>query len=104
MAMNGLVAPKVANELKAQYQNTDTDVFSLSSDPAVIVQAIRGGVSVDKLRQKVEANLHIRGKDIHAESVEPDMYAAIFAAGALGYALNIVFLTIEKSFVHWSGK
>ena len=36
-------------------------------------------LSVDKLRQKVEANLHIRGKDIHAESVEPDRYAAIDA-------------------------
>ena len=36
-------------------------------------------LSVDKLRQKVEANLHIRGKDIHAEAVEPDMYAAIDA-------------------------
>jgi NitT/TauT family transport system permease protein len=34
----------------------------------------------------------------------PDMYAAIFAAGALGYGLNIIFLMIEKSFVHWSGK
>ena len=36
-------------------------------------------LSVDKLRQKIEANLHIRGKDIHAESIEPDMYAAIDA-------------------------
>jgi putative sigma-54 modulation protein len=34
-------------------------------------------LSVDKLRQKVEANVHVRGKDIHAESTEPDMYAAI---------------------------
>lgn len=34
-------------------------------------------LSVDKLRQKVEANLHLRGKDLHAESVDPDMYAAI---------------------------
>jgi putative sigma-54 modulation protein len=34
-------------------------------------------LSVDKLRQKVEANVHVRGKDIHAESIEPDMYAAI---------------------------
>ena len=34
-------------------------------------------LSVDKLRQKIEANLHIRGKDIHCESIEPDMYAAI---------------------------
>ena len=34
----------------------------------------------------------------------PDMYAAIFAAGALGYGLNLFFLTIERQFVHWSGK
>ncbi len=34
-------------------------------------------LSVEKLRHKIEANLHIRGKDIHGESVEPDMYAAI---------------------------
>ena len=36
-------------------------------------------LSVDKLRQKVEANLHIRGRDLHAEAIEPDMYAAIDA-------------------------
>ena len=34
-------------------------------------------MSVDKLRHKVEVNLHTRGKDIHVEAVEPDMYAAI---------------------------
>jgi putative sigma-54 modulation protein len=34
-------------------------------------------LSVDKLRQKVEANLHVRGKELHAEAIEPDMYAAI---------------------------
>ena len=36
-------------------------------------------LSVDKLRQQVTANLHVRGKEIHAECVEPDMYAAIDA-------------------------
>jgi putative sigma-54 modulation protein len=36
-------------------------------------------LSVDKLRQKIEANVHVRGKEIHAESIEPDMYAAIDA-------------------------
>jgi putative sigma-54 modulation protein len=36
-------------------------------------------MSVDKLRQKVEANVHVRGKDMHAESVDADMYAAIDA-------------------------
>jgi len=34
-------------------------------------------LSVDKLRHKVEANVHVRGKEIHAEATEPDMYAAI---------------------------
>jgi ABC-type nitrate/sulfonate/bicarbonate transport system permease component len=33
----------------------------------------------------------------------PDMYAAIFAAGALGYGLNLMVLLIER-FVHWSSK
>jgi putative sigma-54 modulation protein len=36
-------------------------------------------LSVDKLRQIVEANVHVRGKEIHAESIDPDMYAAIDA-------------------------
>jgi putative sigma-54 modulation protein len=34
-------------------------------------------LSVDKLRQKVEANVNVRGNKIHAESIDPDMYAAI---------------------------
>jgi len=33
----------------------------------------------------------------------PEMYAAIFAAGALGYGLNLLFLVIERRFVHWGG-
>jgi len=36
-------------------------------------------LSVDKLRQKVEATVHVRGRDLHAESVDADMYAAIDA-------------------------
>ncbi len=36
-------------------------------------------LSVDKLRQKVEANVHVRGKDLHAEAIDVDMYAAIDA-------------------------
>ncbi len=39
-------------------------------------------LSVDKLsekekRQRAEITLHVRGKDLHAESVSQDMYAAI---------------------------
>ena len=32
------------------------------------------------------------------------MYAAILSAGALGYALNILFLVAERRIVHWSGR
>ena len=32
------------------------------------------------------------------------MYAAILAAGALGYGLNILFLIAERRIVHWSGR
>jgi NitT/TauT family transport system permease protein len=32
------------------------------------------------------------------------MYAAILAAGILGYTLNVLFLVIERRVVHWSGR
>lgn len=32
------------------------------------------------------------------------MYAAILATGILGYALNIIFLALERRIVHWSGR
>lgn len=32
------------------------------------------------------------------------MYAAILAAGVLGYVLNILFLYAERRIVHWSGR
>lgn len=34
-------------------------------------------LSVEKLRQKAEVTLHVRGKDIYVESDNGDMYAAI---------------------------
>jgi putative sigma-54 modulation protein len=34
-------------------------------------------LSVDKLRQKAEVTLHLRGKDIHCASEDKDLYAAI---------------------------
>ena len=34
-------------------------------------------LSVDKLRQKAEVTLHVRGKDIHCASEDLDLYAAI---------------------------
>jgi putative sigma-54 modulation protein len=34
-------------------------------------------LTVEKLNQKVEASVHVRGKDIHCACIDPDMYAAI---------------------------
>ena len=34
-------------------------------------------LSVDKLLQKAEVTLHVRGKDIHAQCIDSDLYAAI---------------------------
>jgi putative sigma-54 modulation protein len=34
-------------------------------------------LSVQKLKQKAEISVHMRGKDIHVESDDEDMYAAI---------------------------
>src|SRR5215470_19480315 len=36
-------------------------------------------LTVEKLRQKAEATVHVSGCDIHADATEPDMYAAIDA-------------------------
>jgi putative sigma-54 modulation protein len=36
-------------------------------------------LTVEKLRQKAEATLHVRGNVIHADATELDMYAAIDA-------------------------
>ena len=34
-------------------------------------------ISVEKLNQKIEASVRVRGKDIFCESIDSDMYAAI---------------------------
>lgn len=34
----------------------------------------------------------------------PLMYAAILLGGILGYALNMVFILVEKRVIHWQGK
>jgi len=34
-------------------------------------------LSVDKLQQKAEVTLHVKGKDIYADAIDADLYAAI---------------------------
>jgi len=86
------------------------DVMLLESLPQTFV-GLRNGVSL-ALVIIVVAEMFIGSVDglghrvFEAQQLfeMPDMYAAIFAAGALGYGLNLFFLLIERRFVHWSGK
>jgi len=59
-----------------EYVITKLDRINRHFDHVIDVNVV---LSVDKLRQKIEANVHVRGKEIHAEAIEPDMYAAIDA-------------------------
>ena len=87
-----------------------TDVMLLESLPQTFV-GLRNGVSL-ALVIVVVAEMFIGSTDGLGQRVfeaqqlfaMPDMYAAIFAAGALGYSLNLLFLMIERRFVHWAGK
>jgi len=87
-----------------------TDVMLLESLPQTFV-GLRNGVSL-ALVIVVVAEMFIGSTDGLGQRVfeaqqlfnMADMYAAIFAAGALGYGLNLLFLTVERRFVHWSGK
>jgi len=87
-----------------------TDVLLLESLPQTFV-GLRSGVSI-ALVIVVVAEMFIGSQDGLGHAVfeaqqlfrMPEMYAAIFAAGALGYGLNLLFLLVEKRFVHWSGK
>ncbi len=87
-----------------------TDVMLLESLPQTFI-GLRNGVSL-ALVIVVVAEMFIGSTDglghrvFEAQQLfaMADMYAAIFAAGALGYGLNLLFLLIERRFVHWSGK
>ena len=56
------------------YVNTKLDRVIRHFDNVTSVSVI---LSVEKLRQRAEVTLHVRGKDIHVESEDGDMYAAI---------------------------
>jgi NitT/TauT family transport system permease protein len=86
------------------------DVMLLESLPQTFV-GLRNGISL-ALVVIVVAEMFIGSQDGLGHSVfeaqqlfeMPRMYAAIFAAGVLGYGLNLLFMLIERRFVHWSGK
>jgi NitT/TauT family transport system permease protein len=102
-----LLAAKVMGASRLQVLS---GVMLLESMPQTFV-GLRNGVSL-ALVIVVVAEMFIGSTDglghrvFEAQQLfnMPDMYAAIFAAGALGYGLNLLFLLIERYFVHWSGK
>lgn len=102
-----LLAAKV---MGASRMRVLSDVMLLESLPQTFV-GLRNGVSL-ALVIIVVAEMFIGSQDglghrvFEAQQLfnMPEMYAAIFAAGALGYGLNLLFLAIERYFVHWSGK
>jgi putative sigma-54 modulation protein len=63
------VTPAIRDYVDAKLQRI-THHFDQVIDVSVIM-------SVDKLVQKIEATVHVRGKDIFCESTADDMYAAI---------------------------
>ncbi len=87
-----------------------TDVTLLESMPQVFV-GMRSGVSL-ALVIVIVAEMFIGSTDglgqrvMNAQMIfdMPEMYAAIFAAGLLGYVMNLVFILAERRFVHWGGK
>ncbi len=102
-----ILAAKVMGATSPQVMR---DVILLESLPQTFI-GLRNGVSL-ALVIVVVAEMFIGSTDglghrvFEAQQLfdMPDMYAAIFSAGALGYGLNLLFLLVEKRFVHWTGK
>jgi putative sigma-54 modulation protein len=63
------VTPAILSYVRAKMERV-TRHFDHVIDAHVIL-------TVEKLRQKAECTLHVRGKDLHCESEEADLYAAI---------------------------
>ena len=56
------------------YVTTKLDRITRHFDHVIDAHVI---LTVTKVRQKAEVTLHVRGKDLHCESEEGDLYAAI---------------------------
>ena len=99
-----------ARGMGANKLQTLRDVMFWESLPQTFV-GLRNGVSL-ALVIVIVAEMFIGSTDglghrlVEAQMLfrMPEMYAAIFAAGALGYALNWGSLLVEKRIVHWGGK
>jgi putative sigma-54 modulation protein len=63
------VTPAIRN-----YMTSKLERITRHFDQVIDMNAV---LSIDNIRQKAEITLHVRGKDIHVESVDDDLYAAI---------------------------
>jgi putative sigma-54 modulation protein len=63
------VTPAILSYVRAKMERV-TRHFDHVIDAHVIL-------TVEKLRQKAECTLHVRGKDLHCECEQEDLYAAI---------------------------
>jgi len=86
------------------------DVLLLESLPQTFI-GLRSGISISLVIVIVaemfigtEQGLGKRIIDAQQVLNVSDMYASILVTGILGYFLNMLFLLLEKRFVHWSGK
>ena len=102
--------PQAAQVMGASKLRVLTDVMLFESLPQTFV-GLRNGVSL-ALVIVIVAEMFIGSVDGLGHNVldnqmlfeMPRMYAAIFVAGALGYGFNLMFLLIERRYVHWSGR
>jgi ABC-type nitrate/sulfonate/bicarbonate transport system permease component len=86
------------------------DVLLLESLPQTFI-GLRSGISialviviVAEMFIGTEQGLGKRIIDAQQILNVQDMYASILITGILGYFLNVLFLLVEKRFIHWSGK
>ena len=86
------------------------DVLLMESLPQTFV-GLRTGVSlalviviVAEMFIGSEAGLGHRIIDAQQVFNIKDMYSSILITGALGYGLNVIFMSIESKLIHWSGK
>jgi len=57
-----------------EYVTSKMDRLTRHFDHVIDVNVV---LSVERQQRKAEANVHVRGRDMFAESHDPDMYAAI---------------------------
>lgn len=99
-----------AQLMGASKLRTLADIYFWESLPQTFV-GLRNGISV-ALVIIIVAEMFIGSSDglgyllVQSQMTfdMPTLYAAIFCAGALGYAMNWLFLVIERRYIHWGGR